>query len=235
MSKKSPRRNRNPRPPIQNKNDAAVNVSPSAEDKKPSAVGAQLRGHLFSQNPVFVKLLAIVPILAATTSLKNGVLVSASMVIMILLLNIIMYFLHRVIPHRLLWAVEVLISGIIVTPICVGVQNLVPNVTALVGIYLPLLAVVSPALVCRKYYGTQNGFTRTLIKSCLDAAGFAFAAIVISVLREVFGAGTLYDRPLRYIERIRLQILLAPTGGFLLFGCACALFRRPAHKRKGAR
>lgn len=197
----------------------------------------KLKSHLLSKNPAFVKALAIVPILGAAVSLKNGILLSCAMILTVVLLNIIAYPLNKVVPENFRPAAEFLVAGIVFTPVYMLACYFAPSVTTACGIYLPLIAVSALPLIEKKYYGKKYGFVKTAVSAGLDGLGFAFAAIIFSVIREIIGSGTLYGRPLPYVSGMKFSFALMPAGAFLLLGVLMALFKKiyPAGDREGSK
>jgi electron transport complex protein RnfE len=181
---------------------------------------------IFSENPVFVKAIAIVPILGAGVSLKNGLALSAAMFITVVLLNLIMYPLYRHIPHGFRFAASFVVSGVIITPVIILANYFVPNITAVYGIYLPLIAICSLPMIEKSYYGKKHGFLKTTAAAVLDGIGFAFAAVIVSIIREIIGNGTLYGRSMPYFSQMKFSFALLPAGAFLLIGLMIALFRK---------
>lgn len=185
-----------------------------------------VKEHLFSSNPVFVKAIAIVPILGAATALKNGIMLSGAMFLTAVLLNLLMYPLCRIIPRGHRAAVSFLAAGAVVTPICMLANYFAPTVYAQCSVYLPLLAVCALPLIDKKHYGEKYGVAKTALDAALDGVGFAFAAIAVSIIREIIGYGTLYDRALPYAAHIKFLFAVLPAGALLLLGMLLALFRK---------
>lgn len=186
----------------------------------------KVKEHLFSANPVFIKAVAIVPILGAATTLKNGIMLSGTMLLTVVLLNLCMYPLYRIIPRGYRIAASFLVAGFVFTPIYMLAGYIAPTVTSQCSIYLPLLAVCSLPLIERKHYGQKYGIVKTALDAALDGAGFAFAAILVSIIREIIGYGTLYDRALPYVSQMKFSFAVLPAGALLLLGVMLALFRK---------
>lgn len=182
--------------------------------------------HVLSANPVFVKAIAIVPILGAAVSLKNGLALSAAMFVTVVILNLIMYPLYRHIPHGFRFAAALAISGVIITPVYILAKYFVPNITSIYGIYLPIIAVCALPMIEKGYYGKRHGAVKTAVTAALDGIGFAFAALIVSIIREIIGSGTLYGRPMPYFSEMKFSYALLPAGAFLLLGMLIALFRK---------
>lgn len=197
--------------------------------KKQSSNGIKVKSsakRLLSENPVFVRAVAIVPILGAALTLKSGLLISAAMILTVLFLNLAMYGLNMVVPKKFIFTAAFLTAGIVVTPVCMFANYIAPTIAPLCGIYLPILSVCALPMIETRHYGAKYGILRTALDALFDGAGFAVAAVVFSVIREIIGNGTLYDRPMPGFSQFKFSFALAPAGAFILLGLVCALFRK---------
>lgn len=185
-----------------------------------------VKRRVLSSNPVLVKAAALVPILGAAVSLKSGILISCAMFITVLVSNLVMYPLWRAVPRRFRLAAALVVSGAVVSPVCLAAGYLAPTSAAACGIYLPLVAVCALPLIEKRHYKKRFGFAKTALDAALDGLGFAFAAIIFSMIREIFANGTLYDRPLPYIAGLKFPVAALPVGAFVLMGLLVALFRK---------
>lgn len=204
-------------------------MNKTKKNKKQSAESMKIKSsvrRLLSENPVFVRTVVIVPILGATATLKSGLLISVSMILTVLLLNLAMYPLNKIIPQKFIHTAAFLTAGIVVTPVCMLANYIAPAVAPLCGIYLPLLSVCALPMIETRHYGAKYGIVKTALDALFDGAGFAIAAVIFAVLREIFGNGTLYDRPMPGFSQFKFSFAPAPAGAFLLFGLVCALFRK---------
>lgn len=90
------------------------------------------------------------------------------------------------------------------------------GVSDTLGIYIYLLAVNGMTLM---QAGSMRGNVKpgpVLVSAVMNALGFAITVMGVSLLREYFGAGTLWDVPVP--SPIRLSGLLAPFSGFIVMG-----------------
>jgi electron transport complex protein RnfE len=167
-----------------------------------------------------------VPVLGAAVSLKNGLLLSAAMILTVLILNLLMYPLSRAVPEKFQLAVSFLMSGAAVTPVCILANYFAPSSSALCGVYLPLISVCAIPMIEKKYYGAKYGLVMTALSALLNGAGFALAAVIFSILREILGNGTLYERPVPGLSQIKFSFALLPAGAFIILGLIAAFFRK---------
>lgn len=212
-------------------NEAPSEEKPLSKKKekpelKPFNLKATIKEKVFASNPVFVKFIAAIPILGAAVTLKNGILISAVMLLTVVFLNIVMYPLCKIVPKRFRHITAFVVAGILIAPQLYAASIFIPTVTTLCAFYLPLTAVSAIPMVETKYHGTRHGFSRTIMLAFLDACGFAFAALIFSVLREILGSGLLYERPMPYGSGFKLPFLTIPAGAFILLGLFAALWKK---------
>lgn len=208
------------------------------KEPKPVEVEAKIdqvrniKERLFSLNPVFVRILAVVPLLGAAVSLKNGVMLSCAMLLTLLPLNLLLIPIYRFVPERYRFAISFAAAGIIITPVCLLTDYLVPTITSSCGIYLPLIAVCALLLTEKKHFGKKYVVPNTARDALLNGLGFAFAAVIFSALREIISNGSFYDRALPYISGFKFKFAAMPAGAFILLAVLAALFRKISKYKK---
>lgn len=200
--------------------------------------GVWMRGT--RQNPVLMRALAICSVLAVATTLKNGLLLAVAAIAVTVPLALVMALLRctpleRKLPAFIWPAVTLTLAGALTMPTCWLSYWAAPNVTTAVGIFLPLTALNATLLVESGAAARRRSPLAALTAACGDSLGFAAVVIAVAALREIFGKGTLYARPV--FGQMRFGFLLTPAGAFLLLGCllAAAQWRRQrrAAPRKG--
>lgn len=220
----------------------AVRSGPKPAQQKASAFLNACEGYLgrslYRDNPVLTGAVALCTLLAATGSLKNALLLSlVNLCVTVLLYFAFSFFYHRL-HEKLRLPALVLAAGAVVTPLCGLSQYLAPEVTASVGIFLPLTAVNAALFFRARAQEQRRPVSRSLLLGLRDSLGFAAAAIVLGVLREPFGSGTLYGRALPGFFSFKFSFALLPPGAFLLLGLLFALFqgiKLHAERRRGKR
>lgn len=196
--------------------------------------GKGVRRTAVRNNAVLIRVLAVCTVLGATTTLKNGLLLSIAAAAVTIPLYLIMAPVCRKLPAAWQMMLTVLVAGAIVTPVCMLAGYLAPEVTASAGVFLPITA-VNAALMCETVRPAGRGMmARALMAAVGDVLGFSVVVILLSALREVFGSGTLYGRPIYVLTHLRFEFLLQPPGALLLLGLVfAALQGRKLKKRQG--
>lgn len=163
------------------------------------------------------------PLAAFADCLEPG----AVLCIGFLCISAVTVFLTAVLPRRIPFSVRILfysaVGSLVYIPTALLTSMLFPEHAG--GLYLPLLA--SSLLVTAEHDRVypKKGLLRSLLS---DIAGTWSITLGFSLLREFFGAGTLYRVTL--LDNPPLPVLQQPAGGLVLLACCCiaaeAVFRR---------
>ncbi len=175
---------------------------------------------VITSNPVLVLGLSLGPVVAISQSLKAGVSLSVAFGIIIVPVMAIIGF----IPVRISKSVRIILSSLLsclfFIPAFWFAQTIFPEVNDKVGIFLPLM-VVNPIISSRTAKAAKGRFPlRSFIDGIETAFSFTLVMLVVSLIREVLGKGTLWDIPLGNLKG-NISFLL-PFMGFIIVGLLAA-------------
>ena len=202
----------------------------------------ELTKGIFKENPVFIIVLGLCPTLGVSTQVSNAIGMSAGVLFVLLFSNLLISALRNFIPDSIHIPAYIVIIASLVTIIELVMHAFVPALYSALGVYLPLIVVNCIILGRAEAFAARN----TVMDSILDAIGmsigFALGLILISVIRELFGSGTItlfamgsFDGVIRipwfYNNPIRVMSL-AP-GALLLMGYLKAFFDWKSARKKG--
>ncbi len=176
--------------------------------------------YLLLENPVLERGLTIAPVIVAATTVKNGLALSIAFAIITVCTITATYFIPKQVPYTLSVIANALVASVFFIPATMLVDRLFPGTVFQLGIYLPLL--VTNSLIIQKSFSRfhQAPFGQMMVQLLSAAGGFFLVTMAVSVLREVLGAGTLFDKPLDITFTI--PALTLPFGGFLVTGLLAA-------------
>ena len=202
----------------------------------------ELTKGFFKENPVFVIVLGLCPVLGVSTQVSNAIGMTAGVFFVLLFSNIIISALRKVIPGSIHIPAYIVVIASLVTVTEMVMHAFVPAVYSALGVYLPLIVVNCIILGRAEAFASKN----TMLDSALDAIGmsigFGMGIILIALIRELFGSGTItlfplgsfggiinipwfYDNPVRVLS-------LAP-GALLIMGYLKAFFDWNTSRKKG--
>jgi Na+-translocating ferredoxin:NAD+ oxidoreductase subunit E len=181
---------------------------------------------LLVENPVFVLVLGLCPVLAVTTSVENAVGMGVAATFVLLMSNILVSLLRNFIPGKIRIPAYIVVIASFVTIVELVMHGYAPQLYEQLGIFVPLIVVNCIILGRAEAFASKN----TLWTSILDAlgmgAGFTIALVVIGASRELLGSNKLlglevFDLQSGVLGPLHLKpmaIMTLAPGGFLVLG-----------------
>jgi electron transport complex protein RnfE len=147
---------------------------------------------LWSNNAALVQLLGLCPLLAVTTSMVNGLLLGLATCAVLLLTNVSISLIRSALMPVVRIPLFVLIIASLVTSVDLLTHALFFELHETLGLFIPLIitncAILAQAetVASRKPVGFAAG------SALATGIGFAGVLVVLGMLREAVGAGTLF-------------------------------------------
>ena len=198
---------------------------------------------LLTKNPVTVQLLGMCSVLAITTSLFNGIGMGLSVTVILTCSNIFISLLRKVIPPQIRIAAYIVIIATFVTVVDLLLQAFIPELSASLGVFIPLIVVNCIILGRAEAFASKNGVLASAIDGICQGIGYTVALCIMCIIRELLGSGTFGGGILNGGEGIRIipspfpaMQMVMPVGGFLTLGFVIAgsqwLMKRLNDKKK---
>ena len=194
--------------------------------------GILAKGILF-ENPTFVQLLGMCPTLAVTTSLQNGLGMGLSATVVLIMSNILVSFLRKVIPDKVRIAASVVIIATFVTIVQMVLQAYVESLFASLGLFIPLIVVNCIILARAEAFASKNSVGKSALDGLGMGLGFTVALCIISAVRELLGAGTIWGVEILSGPVKPMAIIGMPPGGFIVLGIIIAVINYIIAKKGG--
>jgi len=190
---------------------------------------------IMDENPIFRLALSLCPALAVTTSTLNALGMGLSVMFVITMNNIVVSLTRKMVNHTVRVPVYILSIATIVTVVELVLEAFFPVIFQALGIYIALVVVFAIILARAEVFASKNTVFRSMLDGLGMGTGFLFAMLLIGVIREIFGSGTILGFPvLGDWYNPPLIVILAP-GGFLLIGLLIGFFNIVGKARKGAK
>lgn len=179
------------------------------------------------QNPVFSAGLALTPIVVGAFTLKNGVGLSIAFAVVtipvLLLASVFGMIKKRVqLPSFVFFFLYVLAAAFLLVPARFLAAGVSPNLFDSLGMYFSLVALNS-VWILRVDAFEEKKLLNAFLEGVFYALGFAAAACLVALLREVLTYGTLWGNPLGL--PVRFPAVGAAFAGFILIGFLSAALR----------
>jgi len=185
---------------------------------------------IIRSNPTFILLLGLCPSLAVSTSLDNAVGMAAAFTFVLLASNIIISLIRNYVPIRVRIPVFIVIIATLVTIVDLILQGFIPALSKSLGMYIPLIVVNCIILGRAEAFASKNNTPNSIADALGMGVGFAWAIVLISLIRQLLGTGALdlFGHHLFTVPGLAdnpVTIFLLPMGAFFAIGVLLALFR----------
>jgi len=181
-----------------------------------------LTAGLIRENPVLVWVLGACPALAVSTMAVNGLGMGAATTFVLTGSSIAISLLRNIIPDKIRIPCYIVIIATFTTIVQQLVKAFAPAIDQALGIFLPLIVVNCIVFARAELFAYKNPVVDSAIDAIGMGAGFTFALLLMSSIRELLGSGTWFGIKITadYIDPMTLM-MLAP-GGFFVFGVLIA-------------
>ena len=188
---------------------------------------------VWHQNSSLIQILGLCPLLAVTTTLVNGVMLSLATIIVMAVANVAVSALRNLIPHEIRIPVFILIVAALVTVVDLVFNAYFHELYLVLGIFIPLIVTNCIVLARVEAFANKNRPLQSLLDGVFMGVGMLWTLALLGGLRELIGAGTLFsgvDMVFPALQGLKLLpadypgLLLAmlPPGAFILLGCLIA-------------
>jgi len=191
---------------------------------------------LWQESPIFRLILGMCPTLAVTNRVVNGLAMGLATTFVLTGSSLVVSLIRKVVPNQVRIATFVVIIATFVTVADLFLAGNFPAISKALGPYVPLIVVNCIILGRAEAFASKHRVHRASADALGMGAGFIFALVLLSSIRELFGEGKLLGFTIfgKWFEPWVIMIL--PPGAFLtlgiLIGLINALSRRstgPAH------
>lgn len=197
-----------------------------------------LKGIIF-ENPIFVLALGLCSSLAVTTKVENAYMMGICLLVTLIISNVIVSIIRKLVPDNIRIPVFILIIGTSVTIIELLMGKYLPVLYKALGVYLPLIVVNCIVLGRALSVASKNNVLTSFADAIKIGLGYTFALILIALVREVMGSGTITIMDsistltgYRFIIKLPttlffpLNIFASPAGAFITLGLLTALVNK---------
>ena len=146
---------------------------------------------LIKENPVFVLALGLCPALGVTSKVVNALGMGAGALFVLLGSNIFVSLLKNFIPEKVRIPSYIVIIASFVTIVEMVMEAFIPSLYEALGVFVPLIVVNCVILGRAEAFANKNTVGSSILDALGMGIGFTLALVVIALVREVLGAGTI--------------------------------------------
>ena len=180
---------------------------------------------LIKENPTFVLLLGMCPTLATTTSAINGLSMGLATMFVLICSNVAISLIKNLTPDMVRIPVFVVEIASFVTVLQMCLAAYLPAVNASLGLYIPLIVVNCVILGRAEAFACKHGAFDSMMDGVGMGLGFTMALTLLGIVRELLGAGSVFDIQL-LPETTNMLLFILPPGAFITLGYLIAIVNR---------
>lgn len=180
---------------------------------------------IIKRNPTFVLLLGMCPTLGTTSSALTGMSMGLATMAVLTCSNAAISSIKNLVPAMVRIPAFIVVIASFVTILQMVMQAWTPGLYSNLGIFIPLIVVNCILLGRAEAFASKNSIWLSICDGLGTGAGFTIALTLIGLVRELLGAGSVFDFQVYYSSYAALLFILAP-GAFIVLGLLIALFNR---------
>ena len=179
---------------------------------------------LWRDNPVFVQVLGMCPVLAVSNTAENALAMGLATAFVLLMSNMLVSSLRSFIPKQVRIASYILIIATFVTITDYVIQAISVELHKSLGAFISLIVVNCLILSRAESFASKNNIGRSILDALGMGVGFIFALFCLGAVREILGNGTIFGFsifPEAFQEWI---VMILPAGGFFTLAAWLLIF-----------
>ena len=145
-----------------------------------------------NDNPVTVQVLGICSALAITVQVEQAVVMSLSVLAVLAAGNVIISMLRNLIPSRIRIIVQLVVVASLVIIVNEVLKAFMPDVSEKLSVFVGLI--ITNCIIMGRFeaFAMGNKPWPSLLDGIGNSLGYAAILLIVAVVRELFGSGTLY-------------------------------------------
>jgi electron transport complex protein RnfE len=179
---------------------------------------------LWRDNPVFVQVLGMCPVLAVSNTAENALAMGLATSFVLLMSNILVSSLRNFIPKQVRIASYILIIATFVTITDYAIQAISVELHKSLGAFISLIVVNCLILSRAEAFASKNTIGRSVMDALGMGIGFTVALFCLGAVREVLGNGTIFGWSLFPGAFQEWIVMILPAGGFFTLAAWLLLF-----------
>ncbi|MDR1854931.1 MAG: electron transport complex subunit E [Azoarcus sp.] len=189
-----------------------------------------VRDGIWDNNVVFAQMLALCPTMAVTTSGANGLGMGLASTAVLVASNVLVALIRGVVSAQVRIPVFIVLIASLVTVVDMALNAWLHELYKVLGLFIALIVVNCAILGRAEAFASKNSVLASLVDGLAMGVGFTVALVVIGLIREGLGAGTLFAQASQLLgenfafletrlhERGGALLMILPPGAFAVMG-----------------
>lgn len=179
---------------------------------------------LWKENPVFVQVLGMCPVLAVSNTAMNALAMGLATAFVLVMSNAVVSSLRHFIPKQVRIATYILVIATFVTVVDYVIQAISLELYRALGAFIALIVVNCLILGRAEAFASKNTIGRSVMDGLGMGVGFVIALFCLGAVREILGMGSLFGVRLFPESFQDWVVMILPSGGFFSLAGWLVLF-----------
>jgi electron transport complex protein RnfE len=192
---------------------------------------------LWRENPVFVQVLGMCPVLAVSNTARNALAMGLATLFVLVMSNTVISSLRSFIPKQVRIATFILIIATFVTAVDFAIQAISLDLHKALGAFIALIVVNCLILGRAEAFASKHTIGQSIMDGLGMGLGFTFALFCLGAVREILGSGSLFGVQLFHDGFQIWVVMILPSGGFFTLAAWLLVFNafseREARQQSG--
>ena len=189
---------------------------------------------LWRENPVFVQVLGMCPVLAVTNTALNGLAMGLATTFVMTMSNTLVATLRNYIPKQVRIATYILIIATFVTLTDYAIEAISLDLHKALGAFISLIVANCLILGRAEAFASKHTVPIAVIDGLGMGAGFTLALLCLGGVREILGNGSLFNVALFPAGFEPWIVMILPGGGFFTLAAWLLIINYMKQRRETA-
>ena len=185
---------------------------------------------IVKDNPVFVMLLGMCPVLGVTSTAFNGLGMGIATLFVLFMSNIVVSLIKSQVPAKVRIPAFIIIIASFVTIVEMVLEAFLPTLYEQLGIFIPLIVVNCLILGRAEAFASKNDLISSVVDALGMGIGFTIALVALGATREILGNGSLFDFRFLSEDASTLILFILPPGAFIALAYLSIVFNKVTAK-----
>ena len=185
---------------------------------------------ILKENPTFVLMLGICPLLGTTTSALNGMGMGLATLFVMILSNVAISLIKNLIPSTVRLPAYIVVVASFVSVLQLLMEAYTPVLYETLGVFIPLIVVNCIIFARAEMFASKNNVFDSALDGLGMGLGFTLSLTLLGVIRELLGDGSFFGW--KFLSGDGVLIFVLAPGAFLAMAYLLAIFKKISSKKK---
>ncbi|MDD2228382.1 MAG: electron transport complex subunit E [Candidatus Cloacimonetes bacterium] len=191
----------------------------------------ELSKGIIKENPIFVIVLGMCPVLAVTTSVDNALGMGMAATFVLICSNIIISLIKNITPEKIRIPIYIVVIAGFVSIVDMVMAAYVPALHKSLGLFIPLIVVNCIILGRAEAFASKNTMLDSMADGIGMGLGFTLSLVIVASFREILGNGTWLKFSIMPKTYEPMLVAILAPGAFITLGFLMALINLMKEKK----